>query len=297
MRTRLRKGVNLFSNLFLTPAILVYSVFVIIPVFLTFYYSLTDWDGVSPKVFQWFANYKELILDENYWVVAKNNFTLVLIALVVQNPVALVLAYFVSRVAKGKGYRAFRSVYFLPVVISAAATALMFSLMFNNQVGPLNYLGRTFDWKWLDISWLSDPKIVLYVVISVQVWQYIGIQFIIFLAAIQSIPEEILESAYLDGVSNLKMVWFILLPLLWEVVQICIIWTVTGCLKAFDHAWLMTWGGPGYASTYLPVYMFRTAFKEFGFSYGCTIAISILFFSLVFTVLFKRFVSRETTQF
>jgi raffinose/stachyose/melibiose transport system permease protein len=273
----------------------VYLVFVIVPVFLTIWYSLTDWNGVGKQAFNGIANYIQLVTDPDYWVVFKNNFTLVLIALVVQNPVGLVLAYVVSRTRRG--YRAFRSIYFLPVVVAASATALMFSVIFNNQVGPFNYIGKVLGVKFLDINWLSDPKVVLYVVATVQVWQYIGIQFVVFLAAVQSIPGEIYESALLDGASHFRMLFSIVIPLLWEVVQICIIWTVTGCLKAFDHSWLMTWGGPGYASTYLPVYMFRRAFKEFSFSYGSTIAVSILFFSMVFTVLFKKFFSRETTTF
>lgn len=291
-----RNGAGAFSIAFLTPGFLVYAAFVIIPVILTFYYSLTDWSGVGKQAWFGIRNYIRLFTqDPAYWTVVKNNLVLVLIALVVQNPIGILLAYIVTRTKHG--YRAFRSIYFLPVVISAAATAVMFTAIFNNVVGPISQIGKLLGWKFLDVNWLSNPKTVLPVVASVQVWQYMGIQFVIFLAAIQSIPSDIIESALLDGVSSLRMLFSIVIPLLWEVVQICIIWTVTGCLKAFDHSWIMTWGGPGYASTYLPVYMFRTAFKEFSFSYGTTIAISILLFSLIFTVLFKRFVSRETEQF
>jgi raffinose/stachyose/melibiose transport system permease protein len=292
----LKKGTGAFSVGFLAPGFVVYVVFVIVPVILSFSYSLTNWSGVGRM--RWFGiqNYIRLFTqDPNYWTVVKNNLVLVLIALVFQNTVGIVLAYAIARTRHG--FRAFRSIYFLPVVVSAAATAIMFQAFFNNVVGPISQLGRLLGWKFLDVNWLSNPKTVLPVVASVQVWQYMGIQFVIFLAAIQSIPPDIIESALLDGVSSVRMLFSIVVPLLWEVVQICIIWTVTGCLKAFDHSWLMTWGGPGYASTYLPVYMFRTAFKEFSFSYGTTIAMSILLYSLVFTVLFKRFVSRETVQY
>lgn len=292
----LRKGTGAFSVGFLAPGFVVYAIFVIVPVVLSFSYSLTKWSGVGRMRWYGFLNYLRLFAqDPNYWTVVRNNFVLVLIALVFQNSVGIVLAYVVSRTRRG--YRALRSIYFLPVVISAAATAIMFQSFFNNVVGPIAQLGRLLGWEFLDVNWLSNPKTVLLVVASVQVWQYMGIQFVIFLAAIQAIPSDIIESALLDGASSARMLFSIVVPLLWEVVQVCVIWTVTGCLKAFDHSWLMTWGGPGYASTYLPVYMFRTAFKEFSFSYGTTIAMSILLYSLVFTVLFKRFVSRETVQF
>jgi len=292
----LRKGAGSFTVAFLAPGLVIYVAFVVLPVALSLYYSLTNWNGVGPQRWVGIHNYiKMFSQDPKYWTVVKNSFFLVGLALIVQNPMGIFLAYLVSRTKHG--YKLFRSIYFLPVVISASATAVMFSVIFNNQVGPFNQLGKFLGVSFLNVNWLSDPATVLPVVASVQVWQYMGIQFVVFLAAVQSIPSDIIESALLDGASSVRMLFSIVVPLLWEVVQICVIWTVTGALKAFDHAWLMTWGGPGIASTYLPVYMFRMAFKESSFSYGTTIAMSILVFSLVFTVFFKRFMSRSTDQF
>ena len=291
MSGRVYKGDRLFSAFFLSPAFVVYTVFVIYTVLLSLYYTMTHWKGVGEPVFVWFRNYVELVKDPEYWQVTRNSFTLVLLAMFIQNPVALVLAYLVSRIKFG--FKPIRSIIFLPCVISAATTGLMFQLLFNADIGVFNNILKTFGLGFLQRVWLSDPKTVLYAVAIPQVWQYLGIQFIIFLAAIQSIPQEIIESARIDGARAPTLIVRILVPLLWEVIQICIILTVTGSLKAFDMPWIMTWGGPGLNSAYISVLMYRHAFKAFNFSYGTTIAMTILIYAAVFTVIFKKVLGKK----
>jgi raffinose/stachyose/melibiose transport system permease protein len=286
----MKRGTNLFSNLFLAPAFIIYTVFVITAVILTFFYSTTEWNGVGAKVFNWFANYRELVTDRDYWTVTKNTGILVLLALLIQTGLALVLAYLVSKVTRG--YKFFRSVYFLPVVVTTAATAVMFTVMYNEN-GPLNVF---LDFLHLDIlkrNWLSDGKIVLFSVALPQLWQFLGIQFIILLTGIQSIPEEIIESAQMDGATDFRILFSIVIPMITEVIQICVIYTVTGALKSFNYAWIMTYGGPGLSSSYISVLMFQKIFMQFDFGYGSTIAISLLIYSLVFTVIFKGYFSRR----
>jgi raffinose/stachyose/melibiose transport system permease protein len=247
---------------------------------------LTDWSGIGDKSLIWFANYKELIQDPEYWQVTKNSFTLVLLAILIQNPVGLLLAFFISRITRG--YRFFRSAIFLPVVIPAATTGLMFSLLLNNDLGIMNGFLKAIGLGFLQQNWLTDPKIVIYSVALPQVWQYLGIHFVIYLAAIQSIPKEVIESAFIDGANSFQTLRKVVIPLLWDVIQICIILNVAGALKAFDMSWIMTWGGPGISSAYISVLMFRYAVKGFNFSYGITIAMTILIYSVTFTVVFRK---------
>ncbi len=291
----MKKGENLFSAVFLAPALIFFTILVIFPICLSTYYTLVDWPGIGEKTFVWFNNYKEIFTDSEYWQVAKNTFILVVLAIVIQNPLGIMLAYLISRIKFG--YKLFRSLIFLPVVISAATTGLMFSLLLNNDLGTFNNILKTLGLGFLQHNWLTDPKVVLYSVALPQVWQYLGIHFIIYLAAIQSIPRELFESAYIDGANGFHVLRRIIIPMMWEVVQICIILNVTGSLKAFDMSWIMTWGGPGSASSYISVLMFRYAFKGFNFSYGTTIAMTILIFSLLFTVVFKKFFSKETIEY
>jgi len=291
----MKKGENLFSAVFLTPAFIFFTIFILFPICLSFYYTLVEWSGIGDKTFIWFDNYKELVKDKEYWQVAKNTFTLVLLAIVIQNPVGIVLAYLISRIKFG--YKFFRSSIFLPVVISAATTGLMFSLLLNNDLGIFNNVLKSIGLGFLQQNWLTDPKVVLYSVALPQVWQYLGIHFIIYLAAIQSIPKEIFESAHIDGANGFQVLRRIVIPLMWDVVQIAIVLNVTGSLKAFDMSWIMTWGGPGSASSYISVLMFRYAFKGFNFSYGTTVAMTILIYSLLFTVIFKKFFSKEAIEY
>jgi len=281
-----RKRDIIFSIGFLSPTLILYCTFVIYAIILAFYYTLTDWSGIGDKSFVWFANYKELILDPEYWQVTKNSFTLVLLAILIQNPVGLLLAFFISRISKG--YRVFRSAIFLPVVIPAATTGLMFSLLLNNDLGIMNGFLKTIGLGFLQQNWLTDPKIVIYSVALPQVWQYLGIHFVIYLAAIQSIPKEVIESAFIDGANSFQTFRKVVIPLVWDVIQIGIILNVTGALKAFDISWIMTWGGPGISSAYISVLMFRYAVKGFNFSYGITIAMTILIYSVTFTVVFRK---------
>jgi len=281
-----RKRDIIFSIGFLSPTLILYCTFVIYAIILAFYYTLTDWSGIGDKSFVWFANYKELILDPEYWQVTKNSCTLVLLAILIQNPVGLLLAFFISRISKG--YRVFRSAIFLPVVIPAATTGLMFSLLFNNDLGIMNGFLKTIGLGFLQQNWLTDPKIVIYSVALPQVWQYLGIHFVIYLAAIQSIPKEVIESAFIDGANSFQTFRKVVIPLVWDVIQIGIILNVTGALKAFDISWIMTWGGPGISSAYISVLMFRYAVKGFNFSYGITIAMTILIYSVTFTVVFRK---------
>lgn len=280
-----------FSIGFLTPSLVPYCLFVIYAIVLAFYYTLTDWKGLGDKHFIWFENYRNLLFDKEYWQVTRNSFTIVILAILIQNPVGILLAFFISRLSKG--YRFYRAAIFLPVVIPAATTGLMFALLLNNDLDIMNGLLRAIGLGFLQQNWLTNSKIVIYSVALPQVWQYLGILFVIYLAAIQSIPKEIMESALIDGASSLRTLRSIILPQLRDIIVICVILNVAGALKAFDMSWIMTWGGPGISSAYISVLMFRHAVKGFNFAYGITIAMTILIYSAVFTVVFRRLFLRK----
>jgi len=284
-----------FSVAFLAPSFVLYTGFVILTIGMAVYYTMTNWTGVGPKTWIWFKNYVTLFTrDPDYWTVTKNSFILVALAIAIQNPLGLLLAYLVSRVKHG--YRFFRSAIFLPVVIPMASTGTLFALFLSGDTGALNWLLNAVGLGALQRMWLSDSKVALYAVALPQVWQYLGIHFIIYLAAIQSVPAEIIESAHIDGASGWRIMRRIIIPLLFEVILIGVILNVTGSLKAFDMSWIMTWGGPGISSAYISVLMYRYAIKGFDFAYGTTVAMTILIYSLVFTVGFRRIFRTSPTD-
>jgi len=281
------KSKLLFSAVFLTPATLIFMVLIVIPVVMTVWYSLCKWSGAGALKFIGLYNFFEMLGDRNYKTTVLNSITLMVIALVIQLTFGLGAAFAVSRIKRL--YKFFRSVYFLPSVISTVAIGTLFVVFFNADIGPFNIFLRAIGLGPFikDQSWLGNPKTALYFVAIPQVWQYMGQQFIIFLAAIQSLPEDMFESARIDGANSLTMFFRIALPNLKDIIEVVVILIITGCMKSFDHSWIMTWGGPGYSSSYMAVLMYKEVFKNSDFGYGSAIAVSILLISLLLVILFR----------
>ncbi len=279
---------------FLTPVFLLYTIFLFIPLVQTGYYSFTKWNGVTDKIFVGLDNFKELMGNNDYWLTFQNTIQLVVITLVIQVPVGLLLAYLLYM--KTKGMKIFRTIFFLPVVIAPVAISLMFSLFYNSEIGVFNRILEMVGLGRFQTNWLSNIHTLLYAVMAPQVWQYIGLYVTIFLGALQSIPEELVESAEIDGANRVQTFFRIILPEITGFTNICIILCVTGSLKAFEHSWIMTGGGPGVRSAYLGVYMYKTAFVNSEFGLGSAITVTIVVLSLVITLLFNKISARREKQ-
>jgi len=286
---------SFFSVLFLMPGFLLYTIFVIIPVFYSIDYSLTEWNGGGKPEFIWFRNYARLFQDPAYWTVVKNTYLLALLTVIFQISIGLLLAYLLYLTVRG--FRFYRTVYFLPVVVAALSIGVMFALFYNGYLGPINTALEALGLSFLVRNWLSDREVVLYSVIAPQVWQYIGLFAVIFLAGIRSIPVEIFESAKIDGASTTRIFFSIVVPLLSEFIGICLILAVTGSLKSFDHSWAISGGGPGNASSMIATLMYKSAFKNFQFGYASTITVTILFYAVTFTVFFKRYINKFAVEY
>jgi raffinose/stachyose/melibiose transport system permease protein len=265
--------------------------FFLVPVLFSFYYSTTEWDAVQKPAFIGMDNFTALLHDKDYWKSMRNTLWLVVLTLTIKIPVALILAYLLFRIKRG--FKFFRTIFFLPVIIAPMAIGLMFLLIYNSEGGMLNQVLELFGLSFLKQNWLSDPDIVMFSVAAPQVWQNIGLFFIILLAALQAIPNETFESAEIDGASSVRTFFNIAIPMLWDVLQVCIILGVTGALKMFDHAWAITQGGPGVASAFASVYLFMKAFGSYEFGYASAISVTIAGYALVFTILFKKFFSSK----
>lgn len=281
-----KKKENLLAVGFLLPVFVIYTVFLFLPLINTAFYSLTKWNGVTEKVFIGVKNYEELFHSSDYWITFRNTIKLVVVTLAIQVPVGLLLAYLLF--IKTKGMKMFRTIFFLPVVIAPVAISLMFSLFYNSEIGVFNKILEMIGLGRFQTNWLSNTKTLLYAVMAPQVWQYIGLYVTIFLGALQAVPEELVESAEIDGAGKVRTFFYVVLPQIANFTNICIILCVTGSLKAFEHSWIMTGGGPGVRSAYLGVYMYKTAFVNSDFGTGSAITMTIVALSLVITVLLNR---------
>lgn len=231
-------------------------------------------------------NYVKIFTQKDYWRVLLNTLKLVGASVFIQIPVATVLSFLLLR--RTKGYKFFRTFYFIPVVVAPIAIGIMFSIFYNGDAGPINRILDMLHLSFLKRNWLSDVKVVANSVIFPQIWQYIGYSLVIIFAAMKSIDNEMLESADIDGAGPLQVFIKIVVPMCWDAILVAVILVVTGSLKSFDYSWALTQGGPGNASSFLAVYMYKTAFVQNKFGLGSSITVTIMVYSVMLTVLMKR---------
>ncbi|PJW20100.1 sugar ABC transporter permease [Geobacillus thermodenitrificans] len=268
------------------PALLIYTVFAILPILQSFYYSLMKWNGISEMTFVGLANFVELLKDSDFWNSVKNNILVVLASVFGQVPIALLIAILLNR--KLKGSRLFRTIGFLPVVLSTVVISITWNLVYNSKYGLINEFLRSIGLDFLTQNWLGDPDLALYSVLVVIVWQFVGLYLIIFLAALQNIPNEVLESAKIDGASEWVTTWKITIPMIWDTILVAIVLCISGSLKTFDLIYVMTNGGPAHSTEVMAIYMFNETFKNFNYGYGSAVSVFIFLFSLVLIVIVRK---------
>ena len=286
MGVNIKKRKYWFAIAFIMPALMLYTVFIIAPVFCSTYYSFTAWDGIGSPRMNGIQNYITVFSQKDYWRVLFNTLRLVGASVFVQIPIATVLSFLLLR--RTKGYKVFRTFYFIPVVVAPIAIGIMFSVFYNGDAGPINRILDMLHLPFLKRNWLSDVKVVVNSVIFPQIWQYIGYSLVIIFASMQSINHEMLESADIDGANSFQIFARIVVPMSWDAIVVAIILVVTGSLKSFDYSWALTQGGPGNASSFLAVFMYKTAFVQNKFGLGSSITVTIMIYSIALTILMKR---------
>ncbi|MBF0709350.1 MULTISPECIES: carbohydrate ABC transporter permease [Bacillaceae] len=276
----------------LAPAFLIYILFAIVPILISFYYSVMRWDGFTEMEFVGLANFQEALTDPIFWQSLKNNLYVVGASVFGQIPIALFIALLLNR--KIKGGKFFRTVGFMPVVISTVIISLVWGMMYNSRIGLFNQLLESIGLESLTQNWLGDPKWSMISVCITIIWQFVGLYLIIFLAALQNIPEEIYEAARIDGASGLKQTFYITLPMMWDSIIVAVILCISGSLRTFDLIYVMTSGGPGHSTEVMAMYMFEQTFSSTRYGYGSALSLFIFFFSLALVYLSTRILRRKS---
>ncbi len=286
--TKKTKGAFLLGIL---PAFLLYIVFAIYPILQSFYYSFMDWNGFNEMTFVGLDNFKKLFADSLFWNSVKNNIYVVLVSVLGQVPLALFFALLLNR--KMKGAKLFRTIGFLPVVLSTVVISLTWSLIFNSRNGLINEFLRSIGLDSLAQNWLGDTKWAMASVLVVVVWQFVGLYLIIFLAALQNIPTEVLEAAKMDGASEWATTWKITIPMIWETILVAITLCIAGSLKTFDLIYVMTHGGPAHSTDVMALYMFNETFSKLQYGYGSAVSVFIFFFSLILIAIVNKVLGKK----
>lgn len=273
--------------IFLLPALVLFLTIIIVPIFMSVTYSLTEWDGIGKKVFTGFDNYKELFLtnSDGFWRAVKNSLIFAAGSVFVQLPISLILALILARGVKGE--RFYVSVYFIPVLISTVVIGQLWMKIYNPQYGLLNTVLRSMGLEQLTGNWLGDTKKVIFAVIVPVLWQYIGYHMLLMYASVRSISEEIFEAARIDGANGIQTALHITIPLMKPILKVCVTFAVVGSLKNFDLVYVMTGGGPVGASQLPSTLMVETIFSRNMYGYGSSMAIFIILECFLFAWLIR----------
>jgi multiple sugar transport system permease protein len=282
----------LWGYLFISPNFLIVLIFTILPVFFSSYMSMTDWNILSKPNFIGLENYQHILQDE----VARETFFNTFYFSVLSVPVSLILsllfAVFLNQKIKGIAF--FRTAYYIPCISASVAVSLMFMWLLANN-GLINQMLTSFGLG--PVKWLTDPKIALNSVIGITIWKGLGVNIVIFLAALQDIPPELVEAASIDGANRVQQFFKVTLPLLSPVIFFVTITGVINSFQSFDLVYNMTKGGPGHATTLIGYYIWKQAFDYLHMGYGAALANLVFFAIFILTIiqwiLRKRWVYSE----
>ena len=285
-----RNGLTVW--LFLLPALILFAIFLVYPIAQSIFYSFFDWKGFGPADdFVGFENFARILTDKVFHKAVINGLLLVVLSLVVQLPFSLGLAIMVGRDLPGKAF--FRTVFFMPYVLSEVITGIMWLSLFdpNPSRGLINAILELIPGLQAH-PWLADPDTVLFAVFIVLTWKYFGFHMLLYLAGLQNISKEVEEAALIDGANQGQKLWFITIPLLSGTIRTSVYLSVLGSLQQFALVWIMTKGGPVNASEVMSTYMYRFGFVRFELGYGSAVAIVMLLISLAFSIAYLQLVKQ-----
>lgn len=286
--------VRRFVVMSLAPAILVYALFVFVPVIWSGYYSFFDWKGIGTAKFIGLKNYVEIVHDPVFWTALKNNLIFLVVAVFGQLPIALILAILLHK--SNALQRFIRSAIFIPMVMSSVVIGMIWQYIYHPQIGILNLLLDKLGLSSWKLQWLSDPKIAIFSLAPPLVWSFVGLYLIIFISAFQNIPGEIHDASQIDGAEGARKLFSVTLPMMWTTVQIAIILCISGSLKSFDLVYVMTKGGPAHATELLATYMYNSTFSSYRYGFGSAISTTIVLISLFFIGLSQWLTSRKAAK-
>jgi len=271
------------------PAVIVILVFVEIPFLMSVSYSFTKWNGLdkAPK-FIGLANYAELLTnDTNLGQAITFTLLFTVITVVAINVAALLLAVILDGDVRGKNV--LRAAFYIPNIISLIIIGYVWRFIFSRGFDSLSSLTH---WGLFGLSWLGDSRMAFVSVVLVSVWQSIGFYMVIYIAGLQTVPREQLEAAVIDGSGRVRSFFSVTFPLIMPSVTVCVSYSLSNALKAFDVIFSLPFGGPGTATTSVALDIYKTAFSDSRFGYGSAKSVVLFLMILVVTVLqltvFKR---------
>jgi raffinose/stachyose/melibiose transport system permease protein len=272
---------------FVLPSLIIYAIFFIYPFLTSIYLSLTDWDGLKPVMnFIGLQNYQRMLSDPLVWQALSHNIIWVIIG--TMSPVILGLLISMLLWGRIRARLLFRTIYFMPVVLSAVVVGIIWGWIYNPIFGMLNRVLSAIGLDSLTRGWLGDPGVALYAVLATAIWHYTGFCVVILIAGLQNVDMDLIDAATVDGANAWNRFWHVILPQIRPVLTMVITYTLIGGFNVFDIVQIMTNGNPNHATEVLATYTYYRSFREPEVSYGAALSALMTVLALVATLIFMR---------
>ena len=287
------KSTAFAATVFLLPALLLIVIFMIYPVIDTFVTSTYKWNGISAdKIFVGFDNWKTLFKDMNFWNSFIHNVIVMIFSILLQIPLGLLLATFLD--AGGRKFNFFKSVWFLPYLMSSVAIAFLFNYILATNGGLFSSIATLFSGHKVNVDLLGKSPSALFSVIGVMAWQFTPFYMVYFIAGYGNIDTSLYEAAVIDGATRRQYLFKIAIPLLGPIFKTACTMSLIGSLKYFDMVWNMTQGGPAGGTELMATYMYKLSFQQFNMGYGSCVAAGMFILITLIALLFQKvFVVKE----
>lgn len=277
--------------IFILPALILFTISIIIPVIQGFILTLTNWDGIQKNYdFVGFKNYITLFQDELFHNALKNTFKFTFGVAICQNIVALLLAVLLDKGSKLNNL--FRTIFFMPAVLSVVLAGFIWTYVYSDGIPALyNMLNLKFT-----SSPLGNPSLVMPALIIIQLWLFTGPTMVIYIAGLQSIPEDIYESAKVDGANAWQSFLRITLPMLGPAITINVVLVVKQAMMVFDLVFVTTSGGPGHSTDVLSTYLWDITFTNNQAGYGSSMSFIFLLILIIMAILQLKFFRKREVE-
>jgi multiple sugar transport system permease protein len=280
---------NPVGYLFTLPYVLFFAVFTAYPLGFAFYLTFHNWNIVRPeRPFVGLRNYERLLSDELFWTALGNTLTFLVVHIPLQIVIALLLAVVLNQQIRARTF--FRVSFFLPFVTSGAIVSLIWLRLYADD-GMLNQLLAEVGLG--PVGWLSDRHIAMPSIAIMATWKNVGYYLMIFLAALQAIPSQLYEEAYLNGATAWQRFWYITLPLVNPAMVLVVVLSTIGGFSLFVEPFVMTGGGPVDSTLSVVLYLYRQAFQFLRMGYAATIGVALALIIFAVTLIQRHYIERE----
>ena len=276
--------------LFLPPALLLFSLFVVVPIGEAAWYSGFNWNGFGrPTNWIGFDNYRFVLETRAFWLALRNNGLIIAVSLLIQLPLALTLALMLAD--RFRGAVALRMLFFLPYILAEIATGLIFSFVYDGDYGLVASICRWFGAEAPHL--LASTQTAMVAVLIVVVWKYFGFHMMLFIAALQSLDKSLVEAARIDGATRPQALRYVVIPSLYPTIRLSVFFAIIGSLQLFDLVMPLTRGGPADSSNTLVTFLYNNGISRMRVGYGSAIGVILFVICVTFAFTYKRWFMRD----